>query len=125
MKKRKGKQEEIDKHYQYLNTETGEITQLEPEFCLMSRRPGLGKEWLEKYKLDTDKDYITIRGQKMSLPKYYDNLLEQQGENITLRKGVRASKINPLDNTIVRNRVKEKVKIAQTQNLNRNLEEYS
>ena len=123
MKKFKGTEEERHEHYKMLDEETGEIYQLQPEFCLMSRRPGIGKSWLDKYKTDTDKDFITIRGQKMSLPKYYDNLLEAKGENIILRKGKRASKIDPLDNTIKRNRVKEKVKLAQITQLERNLEE--
>ena len=61
----------------------------------------------------------------MSLPKYYDTLLEQKGEDLTERKANRIKNVNTADNTIKRNRVKEKVKTAQIQNLNRNLEEYN
>lgn len=35
-------------HYERLNTETGEIFQQNPEFATMSRRPGLGKTWIQK-----------------------------------------------------------------------------
>lgn len=123
MKKRKGDEKEIEEHYKLLDQETGEIHTIEPEFCLMSRRPGIGKTWLEKFKTDTDKDYITVRGQKMSLPKYYDNLLEQMEEDLTERKLKRMSKVDKEDNTTVRLMVKEKVKKAQIQQLKRNIEE--
>jgi hypothetical protein len=123
MKKRKGDEEEIAEHYKLLDPETGEIHQLEPEFCLMSRRPGIGKTWLEKFKTDTDKDFITLRGKKMSLPKYYDSVLEQLGEELEERKLQRMRSLDKSDNTFDRLRVKEKVKKAQIAQLKRNLEE--
>ena len=123
MKKYKGDQESIEEHYKMVNETTGEITSIEPEFCLMSRNPGLGTDWVKQYKSDTDKDFITLRGTKMSLPKFYDTILEKMGEDITTRKGKRAAAIDPLDNTMVRNRIKETVKKAQIQPLERNLEE--
>jgi hypothetical protein len=124
MKKRKGDQDEIDEYYKLLDTETGEVHQLEPEFCLMSRRPGIGKTWLEKFKSDTDKDFITIRGKKMSLPKYYDNLLEQLGEDLQDRKLKRMQSVNKEDQTLARGRIKDKVLRAKTQTLHRNLEDF-
>ena len=123
MKKRKGDKEDIKKHYEMLDPETGEIHSVEPEFCLMSRRPGLGKTWLEKYRTDTTKDFITIRGVKQNLPKYYDSLLEQMGEDLTDRKSKRMQLIRPEETNMKRLREKEKVKIAQTQTLTRDLEE--
>jgi hypothetical protein len=123
MKKRKGEQEELDEYYKLLDTETGEVHQLEPEFCLMSRRPGIGKTWLEQYKSDTDKDFITVRGKKMGLPKYYDNLLEQLGEDLQDRKLKRMKSINKEDQSYERLRTKEKVKKAQITSLTRNLED--
>ena len=114
---------EVDEYYKLLDEETGEIHQLEPEFCLMSRRPGIGKTWLEKFRTDTNKDFITIRGQKMSLPKYYDNLLEQLGEDLQDRKLKRMKSVNKEDQTLARGRVKDKVLRAKTFNLNRNLED--
>jgi hypothetical protein len=117
-------EDQVKEHYTMVDEETGEIFHVQPEFCLMSRRPGLGATWLEKYKGDTDKDFITLRGIKMSLPTYYDSLLEKMGDNIEQRKAKRMSMIDPLDNTIERNRIKEKVKEAQTNNLNRNLQEF-
>jgi hypothetical protein len=124
MKKRKGDQEEIDEYYKLVDEETGEIHQLEPEFCLMSRRPGIGKNWLEKFKSDTDKDFVTIRGDKMALPKYYDNLLEQMGEDMQDRKLRRMQAVNKDDQTLARGRIKDKVLRAKTSTLIRNLEDF-
>jgi hypothetical protein len=57
----------------------GQITFLTPEFSLMSRRPGIGKEWFDKYHTDLyPRDTVpvpglgTIRG----MPRYYDKLFE-------------------------------------------------
>jgi len=133
MKKRKGKPDEIDKHgktnkeyYQALDTQTGEITEIQPEFCLMSRKPGIGLEWLKKYHKDTDKDFVTVRGKKMSLPKYYDTKLEELlNKDMENRKANRVKNINRKDNTRERLETREKVKIAQTTQLQRNLEETS
>jgi len=126
MKKRKGDMadEENKKHYQVTDKETGETNWLEPEFCLMSRKPGIGRKWLEKFHGDTDKDFITIKGQKMTLPKYYDEVLaEEYGQDMKERKWKRIEKINQSDNTPERLEAKEKVKEAQVQNLYRSFEE--
>jgi len=44
-----------------------------PEFAVMSRRPGIGKPWIDKYMSDVyPKDYSTVRGHKQKPPRYYD-----------------------------------------------------
>lgn len=50
----------------------------EPEFVRMSRRPGIGSAWLDRYKSDVyPHDYIVIRdGIKVKPPKYFDKLFE-------------------------------------------------
>jgi hypothetical protein len=125
-KKFKGDEDEKNEHYKIVDPETGEIHQQEPEFCLMSRRPGLGREWLEKFKGDTDKDFITLRGKKMKLPKYYDSVIEMEDEiAYQYRKGKRRrqAKENEADNTYERLSVKEHVKKAQIAFLKRDIEE--
>ena len=57
----------------YTNIETGEWR--EPEFSLMSRKPGIGKLWFDKYYKDiyqTGKDGLHMNGKFMKPPKYYD-----------------------------------------------------
>jgi len=118
MKKRKGKPDEVDpktgktnaEYYMLVNPETGEVTDIEPEFCLMSRRPGLGRAWLEKYKTDTDKDFITLNGNKMSLPKYYDSVIAMEDElDMMERKKKRRSKINKEEQQLDRLEAKRKI----------------
>ena len=115
---------EIDMERVHINRETGEITEVEPEFCLMSRNPGIGATWLKKFKSDTDKDFITINGTVMSLPKYYDMLLEREDPKAMMRrKGKRIANFNEEENTFERLVTREKVKIAQVGLLKRDLEE--
>lgn len=122
--KNKEKYDEYEEKYKLVDTETGELHLQEKEFCLMSRRPGIGAEWVEKFKTDTDKDYITIRGKKMSLPKYYDKILEEMhGEDMDKRKLERFKKRNKEDMTYERLAVREKVKEAQLKQLPRNYED--
>lgn len=54
-----------------------EYGSLEPEYCTQSRRPGVGKPWLTKWKADVfPNDFCVINGKKVKVPKYYDNLVE-------------------------------------------------
>ena len=36
-------------HYRGVNSETGELTRLLPEYTTMSRRPGIAREWYERF----------------------------------------------------------------------------
>jgi len=70
----------------YLNghpdMETGECYYLEPEYITMSRRPGIGAYWFEKYgESQYDKDYITHLGKKFGIPPFYDKLLDKLPES--------------------------------------------
>ena len=65
-------------HYQYVSP-SGEIFQREPEFCLMSRRPGLGKAWYDKYKSDVfPSDWLVVNGKKCKPPRYYDGKASEE-----------------------------------------------
>ena len=65
-------------HYSYCDHETGETFLRQVEFSLMSRRPGIARDWFDKYKTDLDKGFITFNGRKMQPPKYYDSLFEKE-----------------------------------------------
>lgn len=44
-----------------------------PEYSTMSRRPGIGRGWLDKYTSDIfPNDFIIIRGKKCKVPKFYN-----------------------------------------------------
>jgi hypothetical protein len=64
-------------HYLKVNKETGEIiSDRLPEFTNMSRRPGIAREWFEKYQDDIYNEDVMVYqpGKKMRPPRYYDEL---------------------------------------------------
>lgn len=69
--------EKASAHYEVVDKKTGECTQLKPEYTTMSRRPGIGKAWLEKYKSDVyPSDEVISNGYPAKPPKYYDGQYE-------------------------------------------------
>lgn len=124
-------------HYTRLNAETGELVQLHPEYCNMSRRPGIGAPWLEKFSSDVyNHDILVIRGGvKVPPPRYYNNRYEiMEPEHYARIKSKRLQKeLNAFcteqysrtrrDNTYERRIVKEIVHEATIKNsLNRTYE---
>lgn len=64
-------------HYQVIDEETGEVFDRLPEYSTQSRRPGIGKTWLEKFGQDAlGKDEVIMRGRAMRPPRFYDNWFE-------------------------------------------------
>lgn len=64
-------------HYERIDTDTGEIIKLEPEFNDMSRKPGIGHHWLQKWNKDVYKETtsgVRVRGNLTQPPRYYDKL---------------------------------------------------
>lgn len=63
-----------------------------PEYTTMSRRPGIGSAWLEKFQSDVfPADEVVLRGRKMAPPKFYRQryeLLEpEQAALLKLKRG--------------------------------------
>lgn len=111
--------------YERVDPVTGEFFEVEPEYTTMSRNPGIGKGWYEKFKGETYRDdSIIIRGKEMQPPKYYDNLYEIDGDIKKVKKGRRRRALKRKDNnTTERLIVREKVKKKQLKFLKRNLDE--
>lgn len=75
MKKITGDQAES--HYEHVDKQTGECTQLKPEYTTMSRRPGIGKPWLDKFLSDVyPSDEVISRGYPAQPPTFYDSQYE-------------------------------------------------
>ena len=54
---------DADSHYERLDPSTGELVQIEPEFATMSRRPGIGSGWFEKFGTDVfPSDEVVVNG---------------------------------------------------------------
>lgn len=59
----------------YMDPVTGVFKK--PEYTTMSRRPGIGKGWFDKYTSDVyPSDFVVLNGKKMRPPKYYDSQYE-------------------------------------------------
>jgi hypothetical protein len=75
----------------YIRYVEGEEIQVAQEQARMSRKPAIGKKWLETYWSDVyNHDYCVIQGKKLRAPKYYDKWLE--GNNPDLFEKVKESR---------------------------------
>lgn len=116
-------------HYNQIDQQTGEIlSERTPEYVTMSRRPGIGKSWFEKFNTDVfPLDEVVLRGSKMKPPKYYSTLYEKhhpdEMEIIRENRLKQAKKPeNTQHNTYDRLRVREEIQEKNfKENLKRNL----
>lgn len=77
-------------HYAWTDPTTGEVHQLEPEFCHMSTRPGIGHDWYQKFHADCHThDYVIADAQKQPVPQYYDKLGKRRGYTLDEMKQAR------------------------------------
>lgn len=112
-----------ESHYEELDPVTGEFVDRKPEYTTMSRRPGIGKGWLEKFKSDVYPwDFVILRGKKVRPPKFYDQVLsERELAELKARREV-AAELHSDDCTPARLRVRECVKMSQYVKLKRSME---
>lgn len=70
MKKVTGKL--LESHYQMCDVETGEVSSREPEYCTMSRRPGIAAGWYSRFGQEVFRsDSVVIRGRRVRPPRFY------------------------------------------------------
>lgn len=75
VKKRYGK--DAGRFYVKVDADTGLTEQVDPEYATMSRRPAIGRTWIEKYYRDVyPKGYFTVSGRPSKPPRYYDQRFE-------------------------------------------------
>jgi len=103
-----------------------------PEYVCMSRRPGIGLEWLKKFHKDIyPSDEVVIRGNVKCKPaRYYDDKFGEMSltnkkfiDKLKLMRKARAAE-NP-DNSIRRLQDRETIKRQKVANLRRSLHETS
>ena len=112
--------EDSTMHYSAYDKESDTYYLKKPEYTTMSRRPGIGRNWLEKYQSDVyPSDQVIMRGKSMKPPKFYDANYPQIDE-IKFERELNAEK--HLDNnTPERLAVREAVHQAQISILKRSL----
>jgi len=111
----------------WFHPETGELQNRKSEFGIMSRRPGIGATWLEKYGPNDvlPHDHVVHDGTVMGVPRYYrERLAALDPSKIAKDRSsrVRKARSHPENNTSGRLKVRETVKKAQISHLPRKLE---
>lgn len=96
------------------------------EYMTMSRRPGIGRLWADKYLREwISHDAVMVDGSERKLPRYYDDLARAEFPGLyaeAKRKRIEAAVASP-DNTGSRLVVREVVKQAAISSLTRPLED--
>lgn len=90
-------------HYTRVIQSTGEIVNVEPEFATMSRRPGIGTGWYDKYQHNVfPLDRVVQRGIASKPPRAYEKLLEKRNPELYAKlKASRIEKFNLRDDESV------------------------
>jgi len=118
-------------HYSVLDGD-GVVYDRLPEFTVMSRRPGIGTGWYEKYGAETyTHDSVVVNGREVRPPRFYD--VKFSGHNLPVFglvqrniafqklqvKRRRAAWLLRADNTRSRLRVKEVIALKRLKQLER------
>lgn len=123
MKKVMGSQETKDLHYNRRSPIDGNMYRVAPEFCVMSRRPGLGTSWFETFKTDAfPSDFLIVDGRRIRVPPFYLKKLNEQEQHPIKRARKRAALKHKDNNTKARLKVREEVQSLRAQRLLRQLE---
>lgn len=110
--------------FERVNERTGEVFDfIKPPYTTMSRRPGIGKPWLDKYLSDVyPSDEVILNGQKSTPPAYYDTQLANSNpalmEQLKSQRKLRAEKHHK-NNTPNRLRVRETIQELRNKQLKR------
>ncbi len=116
-------QQKYEDYYSRVNIDTGEISDVDPEYSTMSRNIGL--KWFNKYKSDVyPADSLHYKGEFYRPPKFYDRHYEAfdpagMAEIKTKRR--KAAHGHHKDHTIERLKTRERVLIRKTETLIRSL----
>lgn len=100
--------------YELVDDSTGEVVDRRPPFVTMSRRPGIGSEWYERYGADLwPHDFaVTHDGKRTRVPRFYLQRLEDVGdpldvEALRFRRLERASALPRSESSEARRAVRE------------------
>lgn len=108
-----------------LDLETGELRSwsIEPEFLLMSRRPGIGAGWFDRFKSDAfPSDFVVVNGQKVPVPDYYKWKLSESEQVVVTRGRRERARAHAANNTESRLLVRDECSRLRTSRLERSLD---
>lgn len=105
---------------------TGELVQQAAPFLLMSRRPGLGSTWFDRFAGDVfPSDFVVINGQRMPVPQFYKDRLDERAALRISAARKRRTALRAADNTERRLLSRHESSILRAELLRRGLEEVS
>lgn len=121
-----------DDHYTRRSPIDGNIYRVNPEFVVMSRRPGIGQTWFDKYGADAfPSDFLIFEGRKHKPPAFYlkqleedkrDRLLTEHGQQTHIKRARQSAALTQRsNNTPERLAVREAVQQARLSRLKREL----
>lgn len=110
-------------HYYRTSPVDGLNYNVAPEFAVMSRRPGVGSTWFDKFKGDAfPSDFLIVDGRKIKLPKFYLTKLSENEQKPIKRTRARQSLKQKWNNTPDRLAVREEIQQVRAKRLLRPLE---
>lgn len=84
--RKKVRQRDNPEHYTRVVPETGELVQVEREYGRMSRRPAIGRRWIERYWRDVyPRDFVAIDGKELKPPRYYDKWMDAHHPDVMMQ----------------------------------------
>lgn len=106
-----------ERAYGVYHPETGEYFERRPEFVLMSRRPGIGHFWYERFHGDLQRGYVVERGGvRKRLPRFYREKLLRSPDFAMAdeeRRDAYIRSVDPAEDSPERNLVRERVHKAR------------
>lgn len=108
-------------HYTRIHPVTRAINVVRPEFCVMSRKPGIGASFMQQFKSDLfPSGYLIVDGHKVPPPRFYLNQLEEHEREYLANMPGRPPTPSS-ERTLARRRVRAEVRDARIKSLQRNL----
>lgn len=104
--------------YEVVDLRSGEVKERRPELVSMSRRPGIGYRWFERFRsdifggLESPHDFAVHEKRKRKVPRYYWRLYNESGDAFAVEKVRearldRAAEVDKSEETLERRAVRE------------------
>lgn len=113
-----------EERYRRVHPVTGEVCQVRPEFAVMSRRPGIGSAWFERFSADAfPSDFVIVDGRKRPVPRFYKERLDERAQlRVTAKRKAKARR-HAADQTDARLLVRDEALRLRAARLKRGLDE--